>query len=83
LKIIVGGPEANIKATHLLGNEHIDIAVFGEGEATFVEILNYFLGQSDDLKNIDGIGFRNANGIFITKPRNRITNLEIIPFPIS
>lgn len=59
-------------------NQDIDIAVVGEGELTFKELLDREAGSLD---KIDGIVYRNKNQIIKNNNRKLIENLDKIPFP--
>lgn len=79
--IVFGGPHVPDKAYNFL-NEHrfIDIAVHGEGEETFTQILNNV--EVRKFESIDAISYFDDNGLFVGKPRrNRIKDLNIIPSP--
>jgi hypothetical protein len=41
IKIIVGGPHPTIYYREIMEDENIDIAVIGEGEEAFLELLEY------------------------------------------
>lgn len=81
LKIIVGGPEVSNDSIYILSNPNIDIAIIGEGEVTFVEVINNILSGRPELDKIAGICYRKNNNIVVNKPRKRITDLELIPSP--
>jgi tRNA A37 methylthiotransferase MiaB len=82
IKIIVGGAEVTRKAKAIISNPNIDIAVFGEGEKTFVEVLKNLTTGQPKLENIIGIGYRkNKKKFIINKPRPRITDINSIPSP--
>jgi len=84
-------------ATILLGGNHItalphtlprcfDIAVLGEGEQTFLELLQLLDTRPKpvvaDLAKIAGICFRGDNGrVVTTVPREPILNLDTLPYP--
>jgi len=77
---VIGGCTASCYPVETLNeNKNIDIAVFGEGECTFLELLDK---ECTNLKSIDGIVYR-ENGKIITKnkPRDLIKNLDSIQFP--
>lgn len=57
----------------------IDIAVLGEGEETFRELLQKF--DSKDWQSIKGICFRENNQTIYTEPRPLIPDLDVIPYP--
>jgi radical SAM superfamily enzyme YgiQ (UPF0313 family) len=81
VKIILGGPEVGpISTKYLEENPFIDVVVKGEGEATFAELLMYYLGRSK-LEEIQGISYR-VNGHISENPdRPLIEVLGEIPSP--
>jgi uncharacterized radical SAM superfamily protein len=81
LKIFVGGPEVTRDSTYVLSNPNIDIAVLGEGEMTFVELVNHLLKGRPELEQIPGICYRKNGGIVVNTPRKRLVDLELIPSP--
>ena len=58
----------------------IDIIVRGEGEQTVPDLLNV-LKQQGDLAQVDGISYRQGDVIRRTQPRDRVADLDSIPFP--
>ncbi len=64
---------------------HIDIAVRGEGEVTFSEILDKLDLQSDKglkvLETVAGLSFRTPEGVYRTENRERIADVNTIPSP--
>jgi len=81
LLIIAGGnhvtalPERSLKEFPAF-----DILVIGEGEMTFTELINV-LNTGGDLEKVAGIAFRDKDKIHITSPRERIRDLDTLPFP--
>ncbi len=75
--IVVGGPQVPKDDPHLfLSHPYFDIAVHGEGEAAFKEILHRFPGRKfDDLSNVQSASQ-------MAKSVQRVTHLEEIPSPI-
>jgi len=81
----------------ILGGHHISalpyklphstvVGVLGEGEITFQQLLELFVKcggfPEDKLIGIDGICFHGKEGqIVINKPRERIKDIDLIPFP--
>lgn len=61
-------------------NSPIDFAVIGEGEYAFLDLLN----NLDNPKKVKGIAFYDYNKkkLIITEPRERINNLDELPFPL-
>jgi radical SAM superfamily enzyme YgiQ (UPF0313 family) len=62
---------------------HVDIAVRGEGELTFAEILDLIdLRNSPSLellRGVPGLTFRTSDGVYRTADRERIADLDTIP----
>ncbi|MDO6353609.1 DUF4080 domain-containing protein [Caloramator sp. CAR-1] len=82
ITIILGGPEVSYDPKNILQlNEYIDFIIFGEGEETFKELLEYVSGKGKDLKSIKGLAFRLGEEIIVNEERPLITNLDTIPFP--
>ncbi len=74
--IVFGGVHATFMTEEVLANPSVDIVVRGEGELTFLEILS-----KNDLKDIEGISFRGKDGIINNSERERIVDLDALPFP--
>ncbi len=66
-------------------NPHVDIAVRGEGELTFAELLDAVdpanTRNLDVLRDIEGLTYRCADGVTRTGDRERIADLNTIPSP--
>jgi len=64
---------------------HIDVAVRGEGELTFAELLDKLdLHNSTDLevlKAVPGLSYRTSDGVHRTENRERIADVDTIPSP--
>ena len=80
-KIILGGPHPTVMYMQLLQNYNIDAVVIGEGEITFLEIVKA-IEQNKSFETINGIAYKSHSGkIKITRPRDLIPNLDILPIP--
>ena len=82
--IVVGGfgptkePEKVLKNT----NKIIDFIVMGEGEITFLELVNQINNKVSDFSNINGLAYLNQDdNLVITKPRTYIKDLDSLPWP--
>ncbi|MBU1169595.1 MAG: B12-binding domain-containing radical SAM protein [Proteobacteria bacterium] len=78
--VISGGGLATTSYELLFRNSPMDMAVIGEGEATMLALL-HALEQGSSLETIDGIAFRQGNGICLTPQRANIDNLDSLSFP--
>jgi anaerobic magnesium-protoporphyrin IX monomethyl ester cyclase len=84
--VILGGPHATIFYDLVLRESMVDVAVIGEGELTFIELLTRLLND-EPLDNVKGIAFlsdpsdRSSSDIVLTGPREFIEDLDSIPLP--
>ena len=79
-KIVVGGPHPTVMPYQTLKDyEAFDIAVMGEGEMVFSNVVSAILNNIC-LENIKGISFRNSSDIIVTEKREEL-NLDSLPFP--
>lgn len=84
IKIIIGGPSATTCSSYLINNDNVDYLVLGEGEITSFDLINCILTGEDtpnNLKNINGIMYKDSIDIVQTTQRSLIQNLDEIPFP--
>ncbi len=76
IKIIVGGAHPTIDPEGTLKNIEFDYLVRGEGELTFLELVN-----GNELSGIKGLSYK-INGKIINNPsRPLIKDLDSLPFP--
>ena len=74
-KIVFGGVHATVLSEEVIGQDEVDIVVRGEGEITFYEILS-----NRELSKIDGIVYQKNSQIIFNKERERIKNLDDLPW---
>jgi radical SAM superfamily enzyme YgiQ (UPF0313 family) len=80
--IIMGGPQATFLCQETLDTGVVDIVSKFEGENSFLEICNHYLGQSESkLENIKGIAFKKGNEIIETERREFISDLDSLKLP--
>ena len=75
-KIIVFGQHPTVKPKDLLNSNVADICIRGEPENIILQILKNF-NNKKVLKSINGVCFKGH----ITKEKNIIKNLDLLPFP--
>ena len=82
-RIVIGGAHVTgLRARVLEECENFDIAVHGEGEETFAEILDVVdAGSADGLEKVDGIVFRRNGDIVETPARPFIQDLDSLLMP--
>lgn len=76
-RIIIGGPLATFSYEVVLKNTSVDICVIGEGENTISDLMN----RIDNLKHINGIVFKDSQGITKTESRPLIKDIDALPSP--
>lgn len=78
---IIGGIHATCVPEECILEESIDYVIVGEGEFTMLELVNNILHQKNELCNIRGLVYKDNNEIVVNKPRERLQNLDKLPFP--
>lgn len=74
--IVIGGPHVSTNKANVLRQCKADYAIKGEGEVTFSELCAGFpVGQ------IDGLIWRDNDGVHENLDRPPITDLDALPFP--
>ncbi|MBU1088032.1 MAG: cobalamin-dependent protein, partial [Candidatus Omnitrophica bacterium] len=73
---VAGGAHFSNLAHESLNEFPIDFIVQGEGETTFVELVNELSKTNPDFKSINGIVFKQSDRIVETSPRKLIENLD-------
>lgn len=82
LKIWYGGPEVSYDAFQCLtANPVLDGIMIGEGEQTFLELVEYYTQGTGKLEDIKGLAFRKADGNIHITPVRELISLDQIPFP--
>jgi anaerobic magnesium-protoporphyrin IX monomethyl ester cyclase len=83
IRIVIGGPEVTPIAEQVLEKHpEIEIAVRGEGEETFAELIHTMLGTRK-LSYVDGVTVRDGDRITSAPDRPLIANLDDIPSPYT
>lgn len=79
--VIIGGQ--HITAMPECLNDDMNIAVLGEGEETFTEILKYHSKNKlfENIDSINGVAYKKCGFVVKTKFRSMINNLDSIPLP--
>lgn len=78
---IIGGAHPTLVGPKVLEQfQDIDIAVFGEGEQTVIELLQN-LEEKKPLEKVCGIAFRKDSKIVQTGKRELIKDLDALPYP--
>lgn len=78
--IVVGGAHITAMPEQSIKNKCFDFGVIGEGEYTFLKLVQTLLDKKS-YKNIEGIIYKKDRKIIKTKPRKLIEDLDELPFP--
>lgn len=79
--VVFGGAHSTIESQSILQSPHVDMVVMGEGELTFLEIVNN-LKNKKPLANILGTAIKSKKGkLKLNKPRPYISDIDSLPFP--
>lgn len=78
--IVAGNSVASSIPEILLQDTKVDIAVMGEGDITFIELLEN-LSKGNEWRDIKGIAFKDHEKICVTPSRSIIPHLDSIGFP--
>ena len=81
VKTILGGVHTTIMYQQIIENyPAVDIVCRGESERTIVELFQA-LSSGDDLRKVRGIVYRQDGEIVVTEERDKIKDLDTLPFP--
>lgn len=81
IKIVFGGPHVTILPEQALQEDAIDIVAIGEGEATMAELVQFLLDGKGQLKDIKGIGYKDAKGQIKINQRRELLDPDTLPYP--
>ena len=81
LPIWVGGPEVSYDAKDVLERlPEVTGVMFGEGEETFLELMEYYHGEGKELKDIKGIAYRDEEKQIQVNEWRKTIDLSTVPF---
>lgn len=78
--ICLGGPYVTTIMEEIFEDTPADYAVYGEGEVTFSELIDSFIG-SKRIQDINGLMYILEGKIITNPPREQIKNLDSLPIP--
>ncbi|MCK5616981.1 cobalamin-dependent protein, partial [Candidatus Pacearchaeota archaeon] len=79
--VVVGGNHVSALPEEIMAYEFINFAVVGEGEITFFHLVESLSKGSNNLREIDGLVFKENGNIIRNSNRNLIEDLDNLPFP--
>jgi len=79
---VIGGVHVSALPVETLQTfQSLDIGVIGEGEHTFLNIVRLFEKKVFDFSNLGGIVYRKGSEVLLSKPMEKIQDLDLLPFP--
>ncbi len=79
---VMGGPHSSVDPEKTMTDTpDLDYIVIGEGEASFMNLLEYQFSGRGELEAIDGIAYRGEGGIIINKKTEYIQDFNSLPMP--
>ena len=81
IPVIGGGAYPSTSYEEILLSGLVDVAVIGEGEETFVELIRHFLIFTDIPLNLKGTAVIEEGKVKVNPVRLAIQNIDTIPFP--
>ncbi|PHS74900.1 MAG: cobalamin B12-binding protein [Rhodospirillaceae bacterium] len=81
--LVIGGEIATSLTSIILSESPVDIVAKGEGEETIVELAKvlHLPDRNDRLGDIEGIVYRKGNQIIENPRRQRIKDIDALPYP--
>jgi radical SAM superfamily enzyme YgiQ (UPF0313 family) len=79
IRVVIGGHHSSIFGPKLVQDKNIDFAVIGEGEMTFLELINRLCDPRPDFSRIDGLIYKEGARIVTNNPRELLSNLDVLP----
>lgn len=87
-KVVLGNAHASIMYSQILSHfNEVDVICLGESDESFIELLTAFNkanakgAKKVNLKNIEGLAFKDGNKVIVTGKRDKIKDLDSLPFP--
>lgn len=81
-RIVIGGPYASSCPHDALADKNIDVAVIGEGEKTFPQVVQALeTGSLSGLEHIRGIAFCKNGQVVLARPQEEIKDVDALPYP--
>lgn len=81
LMIVCGGPHVSAVPQEVASQPGVDVCVIGEGEVTFLELVQKSADLPQALPGIPGIAYVRAGKYVVNPPRQFKPNIEDFPYP--
>lgn len=84
IQIWLGGPEVSYRPSELLEEyPYVKGIMVGEGEKSFLNLMEHYIDYKKPLSEIRGILYREDNGTIKTNSPAEIMDMSTIPFPFE
>lgn len=80
IKVVLGGPHPSLMTEQVLVNFKPDAIVIGEGEETMLALVRTW-EENGDLGKVKSIAYIKDGEVVLTPQRERIKDLDSLPFP--
>ncbi|MBI4454076.1 cobalamin B12-binding domain-containing protein [Candidatus Woesearchaeota archaeon] len=78
--VVMGGPHIATLPNETMASSFIDYGLIGEGDYSFLALIQYIEGKIVSLKNVEGIIYKHNKKVIINKAA-LVENLDELPFP--
>lgn len=79
---VMGGPHSAVDPEHtMMQVQDLDYIVIGEGENSFMLLLEHLFGSGQTLETIDGLVYRKGNRIILNEKKAYIDDVNSLPMP--
>ncbi len=79
IQVVIGGHHSSIFGQKLVLDRNIDFAVIGEGEMTFLELINRMGDRNPDYSPVNGLVYKRGTQVIVNEPRRLLANLDVLP----
>ena len=79
IQVVIGGHHSSIFGQKLIQDRNIDFAVIGEGEITFLELVNRMCDPHPDYARVNGLAYKSGGRVVVNEPRELLPNLDVLP----
>ena len=77
--MVTGGHHSSIFGPKLVQDTNIDFAVIGEGEMTFLELINRLCDPRPDFSRVNGLTYKDGERTVTNSPRELLCSLDVLP----
>ena len=79
--VVCGNHQSTSRPNELLTNRFVDFLIRGEGEQTFLELIQTLIAGAKSYEEIEGLSFKKNGDIINNDPRKLLQDLHSLPIP--